>query len=323
MTVEVGIRPRPGYNRAMEMKKAETAETAGALIEDAPAGDAAASDSEAAARAHVRDVVLASGSSFISGMRLLPAPRREAMYAVYAFAREVDDIADEPASNDDKRLRLDAWRVEIDALYAGRPTTPTGRALVRPVADYGLRRKDFLGLIEGMEMDAYADMRGPPMADLERYCDRVASAVGRMSVRIFGAGGPAADTVAEHLGQALQLTNILRDLLEDAERGRLYLPAELLDKYGIGTREPLAVLADARLPRVCDELAALAMMRYRKAQTAFDECPARPMRAAVVMMHIYRRILDALLRRGWHRYAEPVRVRKRVKIWIALRYGLF
>lgn len=302
----------------MEMKKAETADDLGALAENAPAAD-----TEAAARAHVRAVVLASGSSFISGMRLLPKSRRQAMYAIYAFAREVDDIADEPASNDDKRRRLDAWRVEIEALYAGRPATLTGRALAGPVAEYGLRRKDFLALIEGMEMDAYADMRGPPMAELERYCDRVASAVGRMSVRVFGAGGPAADTVAEHLGQALQLTNILRDLLEDAERGRLYLPGELLDKHRIETREPLAVLADPRLPRVCDELAAIAIERYRKAQLAFDECPARPMRAALVMMHIYRRLLDALLRRGWRRHAEPVKVAKRVKILIALRHGLF
>ena len=318
MTVAVGILRRPGYNRAMEMKNVETAE---ALMKDAPDSEAVAPDTEAA-RAHVRAVVLASGSSFVSGMRFLPKPRREAMYAIYAFAREVDDIADEPASKADKRRRLDAWRVEIDALFAGHPTTPTGRALARPVAEYGLRREDFLALIEGMEMDAYEDMRGPPMAKLEHYCDRVASAVGRMSVRIFGASGPQADTVAEHLGQALQLTNILRDLMEDAGRGRLYLPGELLDKHKIETREPLAVLADPRLSRVCDELAAIAIERYRKAQAAFDECPAKPMRAAVVMMHIYRRLLDALLRRGWRRYAEPVKIGKRMKIWIALRYGL-
>ncbi len=307
----------------MEMKKADTADDLGALAETAPAGDPSVADTEAAARKHVRTVVLASGSSFVSGLRLLPKSRREAMYAIYAFAREVDDIADEPATNEDKRRRLDAWRVEIDALFAGHPSTPTGRALARPVVEYGLRREDFLALIEGMEMDAYEDMRGPPMAELERYCDRVASAVGRISVRVFGASGPAADTVAEHLGQALQLTNILRDLLEDAERGRLYLPAELLDKHGIETREPLAVLAEPRLPRVCDEFAAIAIERYRKAQMAFDECPAKPMRAAVVMMHIYRRLLDALLHRGWRRYAEPVRVGKRMKIWIALRHGMF
>jgi len=300
------------------MKKAETV---GPLGDHAPAADAGAG--EAAVQAHVRAVVMGSGSSFISGMRLLPKPRREAMYAIYAFAREVDDIADEPATNEDKKRRLNDWRAEIDALYAGHPTTLTGRALARPVADYALRREDFLALIEGMEMDAYEDMRGPPMEKLERYCDRVASAVGRMSVRIFGASGPEADTVAEHLGQALQLTNILRDLHEDAERGRLYLPAELLDKHGIETREPLKALADPNLPAVCDDLAEIARERYRKAQAALDECPARPMRAAVVMMQIYRRILDALLRRGWRRYTEPVKVRKRVKIWIALRYGLF
>ena len=301
------------------MKKAGTARV---LMQNPADSGEMAGDLEAA-REHVRKVVLASGSSFISGMRLLPPPRREAMYAVYAFAREVDDIADEPASNEDKRRRLDEWRTEIDALFAGAPTTLTGRALARPVADYGLRRKDFLDLIEGMEMDAYEDMRGPPMEKLERYCDRVASAVGRMSVRIFGASGEEADTVAEHLGQALQLTNILRDIDEDAERGRLYLPAELLDKHGIDTRQPKAVLAHAKLSPVCDDLAEMALERYRKAQAALDECPAKPMRAAVVMMQIYRRLLGALLRRGWRRHAEPVKIRKRVKIWIALRYGMF
>ncbi len=279
-------------------------------------------DADAQARAHVRDVVARSGTSFLPAMRMLSAPRREAMYAIYAFCREVDDIADESAPVADKVAALDAWRREIDRLYAGAPEAPTARALARPVADFDLGKEDFIALIEGMEMDANGAMRGPRLAELERYCDRVACAVGRLSVRAFGAHGPRTEEVAFHLGQALQLTNILRDLVEDAERGRLYLPAELLDADGIRERDPKKVLADPRLPAVCAGLAEVAREHYRKAERALAEVPRRPMRPALIMMHVYRRVLERLVRRGWRRLDDPVALAKIEKLWIALRHGL-
>jgi squalene synthase HpnD len=277
---------------------------------------------EEAARAHVRAVVAASHTSFLAGMRLLPPPRREAMYAVYAFCREVDDIADEPGALDDKRRALEAWRREIKALYAGHPHFPTAVALAGPVERYGLAKADFLAVIEGMEMDAAEAMRAPPMVELTRYCDRVAAAVGRLSVKAFGATEPEAEQVAQHLGQALQLTNILRDLDEDAARGRLYLPAELLDKHGIAARDPAAVLAHPKLGAVCEEIADLAEAHYAKARAALAHCDRKPMKPAIVMMEVYHRILHALRRRGWARHAEPVRVGKLAKLAIAIRHGI-
>jgi len=272
---------------------------------------------------HVRGVTKASGTSFFWAMRLLPEPRREAMFAIYAFCREVDDVADEEAPAADKARRLDDWRAEIDRLYTGAPTFPTTRALARPVADYGLEKPDFLALIEGMEMDAGEAICAPTLTALEYYCDRVACAVGRLSIRAFGATEPAAKDVAFSLGQALQLTNILRDPKEDAARGRLYLPAELLDKHEIGTRDPAAVLAHPRLPNVCSDLAAVARRRFDEADRAIAQCARQPMRPAIVMKEIYSRYLDRLVAGGWRDLDHRVSLSRLQKLWIGLRYGLF
>src|SRR5262249_3008692 len=150
-----------------------------------------------------------------------------------------------------KRAGLEEWRAEIDRLYGGKPLKPVARALMEPVRSYGLRKQDFLAVIDGMEMDAEQAIVAPDIATLDLYCDRVASAVGHLSVRAFGAGEPEADTVAHHLGRALQLTNILRDLAEDADRGRLYLPRELLEQQGISYADPKAVLTHPKLRKVC------------------------------------------------------------------------
>ncbi len=273
--------------------------------------------------AYVHDVVQTAGSSFYGAMRTLPPPQREAMFAIYAFCREIDDIADDPLPPDEKSRALAEWRAEIGRLYGGVPKNPITRALLEPVATYSLDKDDFLALIDGMEMDAKEDLRGPSMETLVLYCERVAGAVGRLSVRVFGAHGEHSDPLAWALGQALQLTNILRDLQEDADRGRLYLPAELLDKYGIETREPMAVLAHPGLPGVCDELAQITRRRFAEATAETRHFDRRKMRPAIVMMEVYRRILDKLIDRGWTRVNQPVRISKISKLFIALRYGLF
>ena len=275
------------------------------------------------ARDHVHNVVEASGTSFLQGMRLLPEERREGMFAVYAFCREIDDVADEPAPVAEKMARLREWRREIERIYEGKPLTLTGRALLPIVNAYGLERADFLSLIDGMEMDAIEDIRAPEMGRLELYCDRVAGAVGRLSIRVFGATEPRAKSVARHLGQALQLTNILRDLKEDAEHGRLYLPAELLAANNVKTHEPFEVLQHPGLPAICAELATRARQHYQAAAQAMRRCARGPMRPARAMGAIYRAYLAELERRGWKNLDRPVRLSKLRKLWIALRYGLF
>jgi phytoene synthase len=184
-----------------------------------------------------------------------------------------------------------------------------------------LRKQDFLAVIDGMQMDAETNIVAPELATLDLYCDRVASAVGHLSVRAFGATEPEADDVAHHLGRALQLTNILRDLAEDGERGRLYLPKELLEQHGIAYADPKAVLAHPKLKKVCRDVAILALDHYSKARRAMDRCAKGPMRPAAIMGAVYRAILKRLIKADWRRLNEPVKLPKWQKLWLAFRYG--
>ena len=263
-----------------------------------------------------------AGSSFFWAMQLLPARRREAIYTLYDFCREVDDIADGDASRPLKQILLLNWRSEIALLYAGRPQHPVTRALAEAIHRYGLRCDDFLAIIDGMEMDARSDIRAPSLLELDRYCERVAVAVGRLSVRIFGEETPAGERVAAELGRALQLTIILRDLAEDAGRNRLYLPRELLHAHGIFATTPSWVLAQPALPGVCRDVAMLAHGHYAAAVKAIAACPRHKMRPAAVTLGIYRELLDKLLARGWRRLDEPVRIPFVREVALALRHGL-
>ena len=276
----------------------------------------------AADMAHVRGVVLRARSSFTTGMKVLPAERRDAMFAVYAFCREVDDIADGDGSPMDKLNRIDAWRTAVDDIYGGRPRDAVGRALCRAVADFGLRREDFVAVIDGMAMDAAAKVRLADLDELRLYCDRVACAVGRLSVRIFGMEPAPGDALAKALGDALQLTNILRDLHEDAVIDRLYLPATLLGDQGIDVSgDALAVLSQPGLRAVCDDIAGIAEARYQEAKILSAGSPRRQVLPAVLMMRAYERLLVKLRRKGWRELDRRVSLSRPEKLWIALRYG--
>ncbi|MGD0108245.1 MAG: presqualene diphosphate synthase HpnD [Rhodopila sp.] len=269
----------------------------------------------------VETIVRAAGTSFYHGMRVLAPDRRAAMYAIYAFCRIVDDIADETGSLQDKRRGLAAWRGRIAALYQGRADGPVTRVLAAAVPRFQLRPEDFIAVIDGMQTDAESVVVAPDMATLDLYCDQVASAVGRLSVRAFGDASPAADQVAHALGRALQLTNILRDIREDAERGRIYLPREYLQDAGVPT-DPLAILTDPGLPAVCERLAILAHGFFRQARDAMDQCDRAAMKPARLMGATYDSILSRLERRGWKRLGERVSLPKWKKLWLACRYGL-
>jgi phytoene synthase len=277
---------------------------------------------DTAVRETIRRQVEAAGTSFYWAMRLLPEPRRDGMYAIYAFCRQVDDIADETGSPECKQAALAGWHAEIDALYAGRPRHLVARALRDPVVRYQLRREDFHAVICGMEMDAAADIRAPDLATLDLYCGRVAAAVGHLSVHVFGDPSPAAHAVADALGRALQLTNILRDLDEDARRGRLYLPREILDRHGIRSTEPLDALRHPALPAACRDLAAIAEQHFTAADRAMAGCSRRAMRPAAVMSAFYRATLDALLRSDWRDPGDRVSLSRPRKLWLVLRHGL-
>jgi presqualene diphosphate synthase len=263
----------------------------------------------------------ASSSSFYNAMRILPRAQREAMFEIYAFCRQVDDIADSSEPRAVRGEQLNRWRADIDQLYVANPT-PRTEGLVAPVRDFGLRREDFHSIIDGMEMDVASDIRAPDEATLDAYCDRVASAVGRLSVRVFGMREQEGVALAHHLGRALQLTNILRDLDEDAAIGRLYLPAPLLHSAGIWTTQPASVLANRALGEACGRIVARARADFSQADIVMNRNPRRIVRAPRVMAQAYRTILDRLVERGWTAPRRPVRLPRARLLWILMRHAL-
>jgi presqualene diphosphate synthase len=271
---------------------------------------------------YVKEVVARSGTSFFWSMRLLPRAKREAMFAIYAFCREVDDIADGDAPLATKHAQLQAWRDEIDRLYAGSPAHPITRALAEPMHRFALERADFIAIIDGMLMDAEGPIVAPSMARLELYCARVAGAVGKLSVCIYGVAGEAGGRLATALGEAVQLTNVLRDLKEDADIGRLYLPSELLAASGISERNPQSVLRHPHLPAVCEALANRAEQQFVTASTILARLPRRNLRPARVIMQVYRLLLQRLKASGFSDPSRRVSLSGREKILVALRYGL-
>lgn len=276
----------------------------------------------AAAKAHARAVVERSGTSFGPGMRILSRPRREAMFAVYAFCREVDDIADDGGTREEKMTGLAGWREEIERVYAGRPEYPTGEALIEPIARYGLKKQEFIYMIEGMEMDADGPVVAPSMERFFAYCRRVAGSVGLLSMPIFGAPpGEASDRFALALADALQITNILRDVGEDAEIGRLYLPAELLEKHGV-SKDPAQVVGAAGLPALAAELGAVARARFETARAELRGLDWRTVRPALMMMGVYETYLRRLNARGWEKTGEGLSLSKWEKARIALRHAV-
>ncbi len=270
----------------------------------------------------VTAIVRDSATSFYHGMRILAADRRVAMYGIYAFCRKVDDIADDDdVPLPEKRERLEAWRQRVRALFAGNAIDPITRVLRASAAEYHLREADFIAIIDGMEMDAGEPIFAPPMQILDLYCDRVASAVGRLSVCVFGDNSAAAQNVAYYLGRALQLTNILRDVREDAQRGRLYLPYEYLVTEYVPMSLPEA-LTSPYLPQVCAKLANLADSYFNQADAAMRLCSRRAMRPAKLMAASYRPLLG-ILRAGNFNYSEQrVSLPKYRKLLLAVRLYL-
>jgi phytoene synthase len=269
----------------------------------------------------VKAQVAASRTSFRTGMAVLPRARREAMYALYGFCRAVDDIADDSPTPEIAAKGLQKWRVYISDVFKGHAVNAVTTALLPAIRDYKLIEKDFQEIIDGMEMDSVAII-APDMPTLDIYCDRVASAVGRISVCIFGDSETYAMQVAHHLGRALQLTNILRDLAEDAMRGRLYLPCDLLDKHGIKSRVPLDVVRDENLPKVCRDLAAQTREHYNQADAFMNKCNKNAMRPARIMRFYYSAVFDQLVKKDWRDPMNRVSLPKWRKFYLMFK-GLF
>ncbi len=256
----------------------------------------------------------AKGSSFYAAMKLMPKAEREAMFAIYAFCRMVDDIADDGIGTRDERFAaLNEWRKDLEVLYGGGVAIKSA-FLKDAVARYGLRKDDFLAIVDGMEMDVAADIRAPDLVILDLYCDRVASAVGRLSIKVFGMDEAPGFALAHHLGRALQLTNILRDLDEDWAIGRLYLPRDYLD--GATT------LDDPRIDAASRAVARLAHEHYAQSDAILAARPKGNLRAPRLMGAVYAEILRRMEAQGWAPPRARVKLPKAQLALIVFRHGL-
>jgi phytoene synthase len=265
----------------------------------------------------------ASGSSFYLAMRLMPEAERDAMFAIYAFCRKVDDIADDGiGTREERRRKLDAWRDDIGALYRGEPS---GQAqfLVPIVARYGLRQEDFIAVLDGMAMDVAEDIVAPNLATLDLYCDRVASAVGRLSIKVFGMEERPGFELAHHLGRALQLTNILRDVDEDAAIGRLYLPREYLFEMSCAkSLDPNWIVNQPQIDGVCRKVAALAHTHYAAAHKIMAARPRGRIATPALMGAVYSEILAESEKLGFAAPRRRVSLGKWRLLMLVVKHGL-
>ncbi|QNM95167.1 presqualene diphosphate synthase HpnD [Chitinimonas koreensis] len=266
---------------------------------------------------YCEDKAAQSGSSFYYSFRFLPLETRRAITALYAFCREVDDVVDETHDDNVARTTLNWWRQEVANLYAGQPQHPVTRALQPHVARLALPQQQLLQVIDGMEMDL-TQARYNRFDDLKQYCYLVASVVGLLSARIFGVSDDKTYVYAEKLGLAFQLTNIIRDVGEDARRGRIYLPVEELQRFDVPAADILAYRETDNFRKLMAFQIERAEALYREALEALPRADRRPQRAGLVMAAIYRATLDEIKRDGPQKVLNqrlsltPIR-----KLWLA------
>jgi 15-cis-phytoene synthase len=267
---------------------------------------------------YCRQKAAASGSSFYYSFLFLPPPRRRAIIALYAFCREVDDVVDEVSDPEVAASKLAWWRREVALVFSGQPSHPVALALQPVVRDYDLPEPHFQAVIDGMAMDL-SQHRYLDFAALELYCHRVAGVVGLMSAEIFGYKDPATKGYARDLGVAFQLTNIIRDVGEDAKRGRIYLPQDELEHFGV---PPSALIRG----QYSSDFRHLMRFQAERARTwydrAFAQLPAqdrKAQRAGLVMAAIYRTLLDEIARDGYKVLDRRTSLTPLRKLWLAWR----
>jgi phytoene synthase len=270
---------------------------------------------------YCEDKARQSGSSFYYSFRFLPKNKRRAITALYAFCREVDDVVDECTDANVARTTLNWWRNEVAAIYNGNPQHPVAQALVPLVQQFNMTQEHLQEIIDGMEMDLdqarYADFKS-----LQLYCYRVASVVGLLTVEIFGYTDRLTLKYAHDLGIAFQLTNIIRDVGEDARRNRIYLPMDEMQQFGVTAADIL----NARETENFHKLMAFQVERARRFyQQALDHLPAvdrKTQRTGLIMAAIYQAVLDEVVASGCHSLKERISLTPRYKLWLAFKTWL-
>jgi phytoene synthase len=267
---------------------------------------------------YVQDKAAASGSSFYYAFLFLPPPRRAAITAFYAFCREVDDVADEVSDPGVAATKLAWWRSEVAASFAGNPSHPVTRALMPLAADYGIEASHLLAVIEGCQMDLdqsrYLDFPG-----LARYCDLVAGVVGEVAANIFGRTQDSTLVYAHRLGLAMQLTNIIRDVGDDARRGRIYLPMDELKRFDVKASELLAREYSERFSALMAFQAERAHRCYDEALAELGDADRRVQKPGLMMANIYRSLLREIEADGFRVLHQRISLTPIRKLWIAMR----
>jgi phytoene synthase len=266
---------------------------------------------------YCQDKAAQSGSSFYYSFLFLPETRRKAIIALYAFCREVDDVTDDNITEDISRVKLQWWRDEISRLFQGTPQHPVTRALHKSIEQFDLPQEYFLEIIDGMEMDL-EQQRYPSFKALSLYCYRVASVVGLLSAEIFGYQDRQTLKYARDLGMAFQLTNILRDVGEDARRGRIYLPQEDLQQFGVREQDLLQGRETPEFYQLMTFQAQRARDYYQRAMSHLPETDRYAQRAGLIMSAIYQNLLDEIERDGFHTLTHRIGLTPLRKIWLAV-----
>jgi phytoene synthase len=266
--------------------------------------------------AYCESKVTQSASSFAYSFRFLPAARRRAITALDAFCREVDDVVDEAAEPGVARMKLAWWRVEVAAMYGGTPQHPVTQALKAILGEYALPREHFDAILDGMAMDLEQN-RYLDFATLERYCHRVAGVVGLLSAEIFGYTDPATRGYAHELGIAFQLTNIIRDVGEDARRGRIYVPQDELQRFGVAAADILGRKVTPGFQALMAFQVDRARAYHARALAALPARDRRAQRPGLMMAAIYRALLDEIERDGYRVLDRRISLTPLAKAWIA------
>ncbi len=265
---------------------------------------------------YVQEKAAASGSSFYYAFLFLPPPRRAAITAFYAFCREVDDVVDEARDASVAATKLAWWQVEVQRAYAGQPTHPVMLALMPLAADYGISAAQLQAIIRGCQMDL-EQTRYLDFAALQQYCHLVAGVVGEVAAQIFGQSQPQTTQYAHTLGQALQLTNIIRDVGEDAKIGRIYIPINEMQNFDVKAHEILKCIPSARFSALMAFQTERAQGLYTQALGLLPDADRRSQKPGLMMASIYRTLLARIQAQGFPVLTERVRLSPLRKFWLA------
>lgn len=252
---------------------------------------------------------------------MLPSPKRNAMYTIYAFFRHIDDIIDGNAPLAEKQELIDAWRQELNNIYDKKvPTTEIGRRIYKNCMRFKLPKEEFCKMLDSISMDLPTPIQAPSLDTFNEYCRGVAGVPGSLTLRIFGCeDNDLIERLSTTLGRALQITNILRDVKEDAQAKRLYIPSELLDKAGIASRDPETVLTDKNLAIAREELARIAESDYRQAFKDIKLLSKKAARPVRMIAYIYKRYFDIMKNRGWEIISPKPHISRPAKICLLLK----